>query len=113
MRRALTAWLEQAGIAPERTRDVALAASEAAANAAEHAYAFDGRSLVHVEAWLSDGELHVSVRDAGRWRQPLGETDRGRGRTIMDALMRIVTIDSGEHGTVVRMSASAGAEAPS
>jgi serine/threonine-protein kinase RsbW len=103
MRRAFAAWLEHAELDAVARRDATLAVSEAAANAAEHAYAFDGVGLVWVEAWVADGELQVSVRDEGTWREPRPDTDRGRGRTMMQALMRDVTIDSGAQGTVVQM----------
>lgn len=107
MRAALFAWLADVGFEPDRRYDVVLAASEAAANAAEHAYGFDGTGLVQVEADLSDGELRLSVRDRGTWRAPDPETGRGRGRTIMEALMRDVTISHDDGGTVVDMRAPA------
>jgi serine/threonine-protein kinase RsbW len=103
MRRALTAWLEGVDLDEETRRDAVLAVSEAAANAAEHAYGFDGSGLVRVEARVTDGELRLSVADAGRWREPSADTDRGRGRAIMEALVSEVTIDAGVSGTIVRM----------
>jgi anti-sigma regulatory factor (Ser/Thr protein kinase) len=104
MRRALEAWLEDVALEPRRRQDAILATSEAAANAAEHAYAFDGVGVVRVEAWVSDGRLQVSVRDEGSWRRPRAVAHRGRGRSIMAAVMEDVTIDYGKAGTVVRMS---------
>jgi serine/threonine-protein kinase RsbW len=104
VRRALTVWLDELELAPQRRRDVVLAVSEAAANAAEHAYAFDGEGIVEVEAWIEAGELHVTVRDAGRWRPRRSETDRGRGQMIMESLMRDVSVETGDRGTTVRMS---------
>lgn len=103
MRRALAAWLEGVELSPQERRDVVLAVSEAAANAAEHAYAFDGTGLVRVEARVSDGDLQVTIRDEGAWRAPRSDTDRGRGRAMMEALMSDVTIDTGMDGTAVRM----------
>lgn len=103
MRRAFAAWLEQLDLGAAARRDATLAVSEAAANAAEHAYAFDGLGLVWVEAWVADGDLQISVRDEGTWREPRPDTDRGRGRTMMEALMTDVTIDSGAQGTIVQM----------
>jgi anti-sigma regulatory factor (Ser/Thr protein kinase) len=104
MRRALAAWLEDVDIDPMRRRDAILAASEAAANAAEHAYSFDGISLVRVDAWVSQGRLQITVRDEGRWREPKARTDRGRGSMIISALMPDVAVDFQRGGTVVRMS---------
>jgi serine/threonine-protein kinase RsbW len=104
MRRALSAWLEQVDLDPSLRQDAVLAVSEAAGNAAEHAYDFDGEGIVQVEAWVSEGELHISIRDRGAWREPRPERDRGRGRMIMKALMRNVTVEPGDGGTSVRMS---------
>jgi serine/threonine-protein kinase RsbW len=103
MRRAFAAWLEDVDLGLQERRDATLAVSEAAANAAEHAYGFDGDGLVRVEARISGGYLHVAVRDEGAWREPRLETERGRGRVLMEALMRDVTVETGEAGTVVRM----------
>jgi serine/threonine-protein kinase RsbW len=103
MRRALSVWLEDVGLDPEQRRDAVLAVVEAAANAAEHAYGFDGIGVVRVEARITNGDLRVSVADQGTWREPSTDSVRGRGRTIMEALMGEVAIDAREGGTVVRM----------
>jgi anti-sigma regulatory factor (Ser/Thr protein kinase) len=104
MRRVLDNWLEQMELDLDVRQDSLLAVSEAAANAAEHAYGFDGKGLVSVEAWIAGEELHVAVRDRGTWRTPRASEGRGRGRMIMNGLMRTVTIDQDNGGTVVRMS---------
>ena len=103
MRRAFSSWLEDVDLSPQERRDATLAVSEAAANAAEHAYGFDGISQVRVDARLLDGDLQVTVRDAGAWREPRSGTERGRGRVMMEALMKDVTFETDETGTVVRM----------
>ena len=102
--RELTAWLRTVDLEPGRRPEVVLAVSEAAANAAEHAYGFDGSGIVRVEVWVDDGDLEVLVSDQGTWREPRAGNERGRGRTIMQALMRDVVISAGERGTTVRMS---------
>jgi serine/threonine-protein kinase RsbW len=112
MRRALASWLESVDLDAERRRDVILAASEAAANAAEHAYGFDGAGVIEVEAWASDAELRLAVRDRGTWREPRPDSDRGRGRRIMEGLMPVLSIDPGDDGTTVRMRLPLGNEAP-
>ena len=112
MRRELSVWLDGVDVDPERRRDVVLAVSEAAANAAEHAYGFDRERAARVEVWISDGELRAEVRDDGGWREPVVAADRGRGRTIMEGLMRVVAIDGGAQGTVVRMSVPTSNEVP-
>jgi serine phosphatase RsbU (regulator of sigma subunit)/integral membrane sensor domain MASE1/anti-sigma regulatory factor (Ser/Thr protein kinase) len=103
MRHALSEWLEAAGVEAERRDDVVLAASEAAANAVEHGYRFDPAGTVRLEAWANHDSIHVSVHDGGSWRVPRRRSDRGRGRAIMEALMRDVSFESDGGGTVVRM----------
>ena len=103
MRHALSVWLEAAGLDEHETHDVVLAVSEAASNSIEHGYGFDTGGNVRIEAWANDGSLHVAVRDRGAWRAPLERSERGRGRKIMEALMRDVGFDTEDGGTVVRM----------
>ncbi len=103
MRRALSVWLEEAGLDEHTTHDVVLAVSEAAANSVEHGYHFDAAGSVRVEAWANDGSLHVAVHDRGAWRAPLERSERGHGRAIMQALMRDVGFETENGGTVVRM----------
>ena len=103
MRHALSVWLEAAGLDEHKTHDVVLAVSEAASNSIEHGYGFDTVGNVRIEAWANDGSLHVAVHDRGAWRAPLDRPERGRGRKIMEALMRDVGFDTEDGGTVVRM----------
>ena len=103
MRHALSVWLEGAGLDEHKTHDVVLAVSEAAANSVEHGYRFDAVGNVRVEAWADDGSLHLEVHDTGAWRAPLERSERGRGRVIMEALMRDVGFETQNGGTVVRM----------
>jgi len=103
MRGALARWLETVEPDVQTRRDAVLAVSEAAANAAEHAYGFDASGVVSVEAEVADGTLQFAVRDAGSWRTPDARTDRGRGHVLMRALMEEVVVDPGPDGTVVRM----------
>ena len=104
LRHALDGWLVGLDVEAERRRDLVLAVSEAAVNAAEHAYDFDGVGVVTVEVRVSeDGELRASISDAGRWRVPSDRSDRGHGTHIIRALMDDVSIKSRSGGTVVRM----------
>lgn len=104
MRRALALWLEHTDLDAGQRNDVLLVANEAAANAAEHAYGFDGLGVVHVQAELRDRRMELLVRDKGRWRQPPAESDRGRGLKIIRALADDVVISPSGSGTVVSMS---------
>jgi anti-sigma regulatory factor (Ser/Thr protein kinase) len=85
-------------------RDLVLAVAEAAANAAEHAYAFDGTGSIRVDVHREeDGSLTASVTDEGTWREPIDDPERGRGLLIIRSLMDDVDIASDARGTVVRM----------
>ncbi|HYT30004.1 MAG TPA: SpoIIE family protein phosphatase [Actinomycetota bacterium] len=101
LRRSLTQWLWRVGAGEDETFDVILAASEASTNTIEHAYgAADG--AFELEAEVESGDVVVRVRDGGRWRAPRGE-HRGRGITMMRALMDKVDIRHEESGTEVVM----------
>jgi anti-sigma regulatory factor (Ser/Thr protein kinase) len=51
---------------------------------------------------VREGAVEVSIHDAGQWREPRSE-HRGRGRSIMSALMDDVSIESGPTGSTVRL----------
>jgi anti-sigma regulatory factor (Ser/Thr protein kinase) len=104
LRHGLDDWLGELGVELDRRRDLVLAVSEAAANAAEHAYRFDGVGLVQVKVRRDEsGSLYASISDAGQWRAPAPDARRGRGTRIIQALMDEISIQSGRGGTVVRM----------
>ena len=96
IRTLLRRWLHAHGAEQAETYDIAVACQEACANAIEHAY---GPGVAHftVEGEIDDGEVRLVVRDDGRWRAPRGE-HRGRGLTLMRALMDDVRVDSPEEG---------------
>jgi anti-sigma regulatory factor (Ser/Thr protein kinase) len=101
MRPLLNRWLSRWGAAADERYDIIVAVQEASANAIEHAYG-PGRATFDVEAVHEDGVITVAVHDRGRWRAPRG-THRGRGLTMMRALMETVDVQQGEHGTTVVM----------
>ena len=100
MRRRLARWLDAAGVPADVRGDVVLASSEAAANSIRHAYG-PSKAWVELEAGVANDEVHVVVRDRGRWRAPRGRG--GRGLSVIEACMHIVEIDRGAGGTEVRM----------
>jgi anti-sigma regulatory factor (Ser/Thr protein kinase) len=103
LRRELRGWLTAVGVGPEDAGDVLLACGEAVANSVEHAYA-DAAGGLAVELRLAAGwELTLRVADTGRWRQVPAPGDRGRGLSMMRAVMDSVEVRSGEGGTVVTM----------
>jgi serine/threonine-protein kinase RsbW len=107
LRERLRSWLDEHGVGEEVERGVVLAASEAAANAVEHGYGCDGVGIVTVMARFDDGRLELSVRDEGSWRDARSDTDRGRGLSIMQAVVDELSIEREDGATVLRMSQSA------
>jgi GAF domain-containing protein/anti-sigma regulatory factor (Ser/Thr protein kinase) len=103
MRQALRQWLTDAGASEDDAYDVLVAATEAAANAVEHAYG-PGDASFRVEARdAGNGQVVLTVRDSGAWRPPRGQ-NRGRGTLLMQELMDEFEVTTGESGTEVRMS---------
>jgi anti-sigma regulatory factor (Ser/Thr protein kinase) len=101
MRRALTQWLEAAGVGAGDVGAITLACGEAAANAVEHAYGPDDGSF-ELRAAREGEEIRLEIRDRGRWRAQRGE-DRGRGLTLMKGLLDEVALDPRADGTTVVM----------
>jgi anti-sigma regulatory factor (Ser/Thr protein kinase) len=99
LRHDIAAWLDGIGVPADRRDGVVLAVHEAAANAIEHA---TGRVTVR---GASDGDkLLLVVSNSGRWRGPRSvDAARGRGLTIMRALMTNLEIRTDPEGTTVRM----------
>jgi PAS domain S-box-containing protein len=85
LRRMLRRWLAEGGASDADTAAVTMAANEAWENAIEHAHAF-APVPIGVAFERRDEDVYVTVHDAGA---PPGESDpdRGRGLTLMQALM--------------------------
>ena len=110
MRRMLWRWLDEAGATRAQGEDLALAASEACANAIEHAYG-PAPGLLEVSASISPaGEAVVAVRDFGSWRAPRGK-NRGRGLMLMQGLTDSVDVVQRDEGTTVQLRRLLGADA--
>jgi serine phosphatase RsbU (regulator of sigma subunit)/anti-sigma regulatory factor (Ser/Thr protein kinase) len=110
MRRMLGRWLNEAGATRVQAEDLALAASEACANAIEHAYG-PAAGVLEVSASMSaGGEALVEVRDYGNWRAPRGQ-NRGRGLLLMEGLTDSVEVIRGDDGTTVQLVRRLGQEA--
>jgi anti-sigma regulatory factor (Ser/Thr protein kinase) len=113
VRRCLTEWLDAIArddaVLDGRTRhDIVLAVHEAAANAAEHAYAGlpDGSladATFDVACSWDGSRLRVAVEDAGTWRVPGAPGDRGRGLSLIRSLAHDVDLDPSAQGTSVLM----------
>ena len=107
LRRALTAWLSDAGVPDARRAGAVLATHEAAANAIEHA---DSDGPIEVRAQLCDGTLTIEVSDSGRWKAPThlpADDERGMGLSVIEGLVSELEIRTDSHGTTLRMSQQA------
>ena len=102
LRSDLRAWLVSVRTPRDALEEIVLAASEAVANAIEHA-APPVHRMVEVEASLADEEVVVAVQDFGTWREPMEDSDRGRGFVLMRALMDDVAVEAAPLGTRVTM----------
>jgi anti-sigma regulatory factor (Ser/Thr protein kinase) len=101
LRRTLGRWLIGQGASAEELFSITLAASEAAANAVEHAYGAR-RDTFTVLCEREGADVRVTIRDSGRWRErrPYG---RGRGLAIIRAMVDIAEVERGEDGTTVTL----------
>ena len=101
VRRLVDRLLAEEDVPPEERHGVKLAASEACANAIEHAYG-PKTATFEVDADVVDGELTLRVHDQGAWRGRR-QDDAGRGLTVIEATMDSLEVRPGERGTTVEM----------
>ncbi|MEV6829004.1 ATP-binding protein [Amycolatopsis sp. NPDC051102] len=108
LRHELMAWVLAAGVDEGRAGDIVLAAYEALANVADHAYDGSGDGLVDVDASVSPDRVEVVITDHGQWRTPVPDTQpvslRGRGLLLLRASADRADISSGDAGTVVTLT---------
>lgn len=98
---------QRAGLDPDRTDDLVLAASELAANSVDH-----GGGRGSLRAWHREGAVVVEVSDRGRIedttagsRAPSADSERGRGLWMARRLADRFLLHSGDHGTTARLVA--------
>ncbi|MFF3500044.1 SpoIIE family protein phosphatase [Streptomyces sp. NPDC003247] len=105
VRKALRGWLAQCGLPPNTVQNVLVAAGEACANAIEHGHRHTPGEAVRLRAEAFGDDLRLTVADSGRWKTPRPELNphRGRGVSLMRAMMQHVTITPGPSGTTVDM----------
>ncbi|BBY14279.1 SpoIIE family protein phosphatase [Mycobacterium marseillense] len=106
VRNRLRQWLSEIGATADDISDVVHAISEFVENSVEHGYATEVSDGVGLEATLSgDGDLHVSVIDRGRWKDHReGETGRGRGLAMAEALVSQAHVSHGPEGTTASVT---------
>ncbi|UUS34673.1 SpoIIE family protein phosphatase [Streptomyces changanensis] len=105
VRNALRTWLERCGLPRQTAQNVLVAAGEACANAIEHGHRHNPGQPVVLRAEARVDDLWLTVSDSGEWRTPQPEANahRGRGLTLMKAMMQQVTVVPGASGTTVQM----------
>jgi PAS domain S-box-containing protein len=101
VRRVLRARLEAAGLRSEQVGVIAVAVSEAATNAIEHAYG-PMEGWFEVEADVGSDAVEVTVRDGGRWRSK-ARGGGGRGLALIGRLMDEFELRRTPTGTEVWM----------
>ena len=102
LRARFRAWLDDSFVEPDVADDLAIAINEAVANAIEHGSA-DASAIVGVSARRTDDGVEIEISDPGTAPVGVADPDRGRGFTIMHALMDDVTFTPSLVGTTVRM----------
>ncbi|GAA0578072.1 SpoIIE family protein phosphatase [Paractinoplanes ferrugineus] len=105
VRSTLRGWLARCGVDPTTTQNVLVAAGEACANAIEHGHRHGPAGKIRLWASATAGHLHLTITDSGRWKtpQPAANPHRGRGLTLMRALMGEVTVTTGAAGTTIAL----------
>ena len=104
VRQHVTGAARQAGLSAGRAADLALAASEVAANTLRHA---GGSGMLHI--WPTADEIICQVTDSGLIDDPLVGRRRpasdgsGHGLWVVNQVCDLVQLRSGRDGTMVRM----------
>ncbi len=99
MRSLLRRWLRHVSGSEQEIAEVVTACGEAATNAIEHAGV---GTPFEVSGEVEGRRVEIAVRDQGAWRAPR-DGDRGRGLSLMRALMDTVDVMPTPEGTTVRL----------
>ena len=102
LRHLLRRWLAQHEATDADVHAIVMACSEACTNAIEHA-GLAPEETIGFAAHLLDGEVEVTIRDRGRWRDQRPPSDQGRGLDLIEALMDDVLLETSPGGTTVRL----------
>ena len=110
VRALLRRWLRHAEGTDQEIAEVTTACGEAATNAIEHAGSGGGVPFA-ISGSIDGREIDIIVSDRGSWRDPRGD-DRGRGISLMQALMDEVEVTPGPDGTTVRLRRTLNGDGP-
>lgn len=113
VRAEVDAWARTVGLEARERAALVLAASEAATNSIEHAYAGTDPGRIRVEGRLRRTTVTLAVADDGAWRPPAPDPgDRGRGLSMVASSGARLSVDAGETGTRVEFEIDARRRAP-
>jgi serine/threonine-protein kinase RsbW len=105
LRKTVGSWAEGIGLPRDKREDIVLAAHEALANAAEHAYAGRPDGVIDLYAHCAPDLVTVVVTDYGAWRAPRPSDGlRGRGLLLINALAHRSNVIHNTAGTTVTMT---------
>ena len=110
LRNLLRRWLREGGASEEEISDILVAAGEACSNVVRHAPAGDP-TILELNS-RRDGDISITVRNEGRWRNGSRSGDGGRGLAIIEELMDEVEITRGPPETTVTMRYALGDRQP-
>ena len=99
-RQRVRAWMAAFEADGGALENMVLAVDEAITNAIAHSGTERG---ARVELDHRDGEVRVSVRDFGHWKEHGSDPDHGRGLMLVSALTDRFHVEATETGTVVTM----------
>jgi anti-sigma regulatory factor (Ser/Thr protein kinase) len=103
LRHALADWFSKEAIDGQMAFEITLACAEAFNNAVEHPIE-PALARVEIQGEVTEGELRLSLRDYGRWRDHDDHArERGHGLTLMRALVDSVEIDAADHGSTITL----------
>jgi serine phosphatase RsbU (regulator of sigma subunit)/anti-sigma regulatory factor (Ser/Thr protein kinase) len=102
VRGVMRQWLRDTEATPDDVAAILLAATEACANAIEHAYS-PVDSTLELNGERRGSAVQLAIRDQGRWRPPRGVGRRGRGMDLMRTFMDEVDVSTDASGSTVRL----------
>jgi anti-sigma regulatory factor (Ser/Thr protein kinase) len=102
LRRRLRVWLDEVDATNDDVFDVALACTEAFANAVEHPRE-PTSELIDIDGSIRNGEITINVHDYGTWRELRERQEGGYGFPLMRRHMDSVEVHSRPGETTVTM----------